>query len=286
MSSEPDILFPVSQYYKPHRKSDWNYGGPRWRLSRSKIDLFVACPRCFYIDNKLGTARPPGYPFSLNVAVDKLLKKEFDIHRAAKTPHPLMKAYQLDLVPFQDSRMDVWRENFKGIEVSHTPTGFTVSGAIDDLWVDPKGMVHVVDYKATAKDAEVTLDAEWQDGYKRQMEVYQWLLRETGLAVSDVGYFVYVNGKTDRAAFDGRLEFDIKIIPYEGSADWIEKVLKDIKACLQSDLIPEVGTSCDYCTYRGAVKTVLEKSIPAKQASPLVAVKGKKTNDENKGLFD
>src|SRR3990167_7184196 len=49
----------MSEYYKPHRKPDWNYGGPNWRLSRSKIDLFMSCPRCFYIDNKLGTARAP-----------------------------------------------------------------------------------------------------------------------------------------------------------------------------------------------------------------------------------
>jgi len=46
----------------------------------------------------------------------------------------------------------------------------------------------------------VTLDAEWQDGYKRQMEIYQWLLRQNGLKVSDTGYFVYCNGKTDRKA--------------------------------------------------------------------------------------
>ena len=55
-------------------------------------------------------------------------------------------------------------------------------------------------------------DADWQDGYKRQMEIYQWLLRKNGLDVSDTGYFVYCNGKTDKEAFDGKLEFDIEFI--------------------------------------------------------------------------
>jgi len=122
----------MSDYYKPDRKTDWNYGGNKWRLSRSKIGLFQECPRCFYIDNKLGTARPPGFPFNLNSAVDALLKKEFDIHRAAKAAHPLMTQYGLDAVPFQHPKMDIWRENFKGIDYRHEPTGFTVSGAIDD----------------------------------------------------------------------------------------------------------------------------------------------------------
>jgi 2-isopropylmalate synthase len=35
------------------------------------------------------------------------------------------------------------------------------------------------------------LDQEWQDSYKRQMDVYQWLLRQNGLKVSNTGYFVY-----------------------------------------------------------------------------------------------
>ena len=64
----------MSVYYKPDRSPDWNYGGNKWRLSRSKIGLFLECPRCFYIDNKLGTGRPPGFPFNLNSAVDALLK--------------------------------------------------------------------------------------------------------------------------------------------------------------------------------------------------------------------
>jgi len=156
----------MSQYYKPNRKPEWNYGGNKWRLSRSKIDLFLECPRCFYLDNKLGTARPPGYPFSLNSAVDKLLKKEFDAHRAKKIPHPLMTQYGIDAVPFQHAKMDIWRENFKGVDFFYKLCDFSVSGAIDDAWVNPKGELHVVDYKATSKDGEVTLDAEWQEGYK------------------------------------------------------------------------------------------------------------------------
>lgn len=268
----------MSQYYKPHRKADWNYGGPRWRLSRSKVDLFIQCPRCFYIDNVLGTARPPGFPFNLNSAVDKLLKKEFDIHRRDKTAHPLMDMYGVDAVPFQHEKMDVWRENFKGVDYFHKPTGFTVSGAIDDVWVNPSGELHIVDYKATSKDEEVTLDAEWQDGYKRQMEIYQWLFRQNGFTVSDTGYFVYANGKTDVATFDGKLEFDIKVIPYVGNANWIDDTLLAIHACLNQKEIPKNGEACDYCTYRKAVGEVLQPFIK-KDASGTKEVQSK--NKEN-----
>src|SRR3989344_1045954 len=248
----------MSIYYKPERKPDWNYGGPKWRLSRSKIALFLECPRCFYIDNKLGHARPPGYPFNLNTAVDTLLKKEFDVHRAGGSTHPLMQAYGLDAIPYNHAEINIWRENFKGIECKHAATGFTVSGAVDDVWINPKGELIVVDYKATSKDEKIeSLDKDWHDGYKRQMEIYQWLLRQKGFTVSDTGYFVYANASKDRDAFDGKLEFDVTLIPYTGSTSWVEGTLADIHTCLEGSELPQTGADCDYCTYRDVVGNTL-----------------------------
>lgn len=249
----------MSRYYNGKRKNNVYTPGALYpfRLSRSKIDLFINCPRCFYLDRRLGVAQPPGYPFSLNSAVDKLLKKEFDIHRAKGDAHPLMKTYNVDAIPLKDAKMDEWRDALRrGITYLHKPTNFFVTGGIDDVWVNPAGELIIVDYKATSKEEEVNLDAEWQIGYKRQMEIYQWLFRQNGYKVSDTGYFVYANGITDRAAFDGKLEFDIKLIPYKGSDSWVEKTLIEIHKCLQSDKIPNSGLDCDYCKYREAVKDV------------------------------
>lgn len=279
----------MSVYYKPNRKPDWNYGGPKWRLSRSKIDLFVSCARCFYLDNKLGVARPPGFPFNLNSAVDALLKKEFDIHRDGKTPHPLMEQYGVDAVPFSHPSIDVWRENFKGVECKHGPTGMTVSGAVDDLWVNPKGELLVVDYKSTSKDEKIeALDKDWHEGYKRQMEVYQWLLRQNGFTVSDTGYFVYANASKDEEAFDGKLEFEVTLIAYTGSDAWVEKTLLDIKACLDSTEIPAPATDCDYCNYREAAgKALMAASgkIPQPKAPATKKLAKKDAQTEQTTLF-
>jgi len=227
-----------------------------FKLSRSKVDLFLECPKCFYLDRRLGVSRPPGFPFSLNSAVDTLLKKEFDIHRAKKSVHPLMKEYGIDAVPFEHEDINRWRDTFEGVQYLHRPTNFLLTGAIDDVWVNPDGQLSVVDYKATAKDSEVTLDADWQIGYKRQMEFYQWLMRQNGFDVSPTGYFVYANGKADRKAFDGKLEFEVKIIPYEGDPSWVEPTLENIKTSLDSNKVPKANPDCDYCLYRDAVKEV------------------------------
>ncbi|HEY9480832.1 MAG TPA: PD-(D/E)XK nuclease family protein [Candidatus Paceibacterota bacterium] len=260
---------------KPVRSADYNYGGPKWKLSRSKLDLFIECPRCFYVDNRLGVARPKGFPFNLNSAVDALLKKEFDIHRAAASAHPLMKQYGVDAIPFVHKDIDTWREVFEGIQYVHPKSGLTISGAVDDIWVNPKGELIVVDYKSTSKSEgeKVSLDAEWQDGYKRQMEVYQWLLRHKGFQVSDTGYFVYANGLRDRKAFDGRLDFEVTLIPYTGDDSWVEDAIMRAQDCLEGGELPKPGDMCEYCNYR---KLALEVQAPFMKKSV-----GKKNGDEN-----
>ena len=211
----------------------------------------MECPRCFYLDRRRGVGRPPGFPFTLNSAVDFLLKKEFDIHRAKGEPHPLMSHYKIDAVPYAHEDLNEWRENFKGIQYLHRPTNLVITGAVDDIWVNPKGELIVVDYKATSTSSEITLDTEYRESYKRQMEIYQWLFRQNGFKVADTGYFVYANGDKDKEAFDGKLEFKVQIIPYKGSDKWVEEAIFSAKKCLMEDL-PESNSLCEFCLYRGA----------------------------------
>ena len=224
----------------------------------SKIDLFLECPRCFYLDRRLGVGRPPGFPFTLNNAVDTLLKQEFDIHRASGKPHPLIKQYGIDAKPVPHEDLDKWRQNFVGVQYLHETTNLIITGAIDDLWQNSKNEYIVVDYKATAVNEKIIeLNKAHHESYKRQMEVYQWLLRKNGLIVSDTGYFVYCNGQKDREAFDGKLDFDVTIISHTGNDNWVERSVIDAHRCLSDDHIPDAAKECDYCAYHAAVKSIL-----------------------------
>ncbi len=224
-----------------------------FEVSRSKIELFKQCPRCFWLDVRLKISRPSTPPFQINKAIDELLKKEFDSYRQKQEPHPWMTDNQIKAVPFTHEDLSDWRHNFTGVRTLHTPTNLQVFGAIDDVWVDEEGELIVVDYKATAKAGEVSLDAPWQICYKRQLEVYQWLLRQNGFKVSNVGYFVYTNGRLDLKGFYDKVEFETKIISYTGSDTWVEPALQDMKACMEGDMPPignaAMGGECEYCAY-------------------------------------
>lgn len=227
-----------------------------YKISRSKLELFLQCPRCFYLDRRRGIGQPPGPPFTLNVAVDTLMKREFDFHRARGEPHELMKEFGVDAVPFSHPQLDQWRENFTGIQHLHAPTKFLFTGAIDDVWRSPDDLLHIVDYKATSSQKEVTLDDEWKKAYKRQMEIYQWLFRRNGFPVSNLGYFVYVNGDATKGHFGGMLEFRMQILPYVGDDSWVEEALTEAHACLCRDTPPAPNAVCNWCAYRRAAASV------------------------------
>ena len=251
----------MSKFYNPKRSR--NIYDPKdqkpFKLSRSKIDLFLQCPRCFYIDRRLGVGRVPGFPFNLNNAVDTLLKKEFDYYRVNNQSHPLLEKNGIDARPAAHRDLDKWRQNATGIQYLHRSSNLLVFGAIDDLWVNSQDEYIVVDYKATSKSEKITnVSLGWQIGYRRQMEVYQWLLRMNRYSVSRTGYFVYCNGQTDREMFKGKLEFDITLIPYNGDDSWVSKTVDDIYACLISGQIPDAKDGCDFCAYSKAVGEVLK----------------------------
>jgi len=219
-------------------------------LSRTRLENFLKCPRCFYLDRRLGVDVPSIPSFALNSAVDHLVKKEFDHYRELKRPHPLMVENQIDAIPFSHPDLDTWRDNFKGVKVEHKPSNFIFSGAVDDIWQDKQGRLIVVDYKSTSTAEEITLEGKWKEAYKRQMEMYRWLLAKNGFDVAETGYILYFNARKGVDRFDNRLLFEAQLLPHKGKNDWVDGALIEAKACLMKDSIPEADPECEYCNYR------------------------------------
>ncbi len=236
-----------TQIYHPDEETPFN-------VSRSKIALFQECPQCFWLDRKLGIARPDQIPFNLNNAVDHLFKKEFDVLREQKQPHRLMLYYRIDAIPFWHPELHIWRDDFGkkiGAQTLHKETNLNIHGIIDDIWQDTKTkQLYIVDYKSTSTDYPISLDSKYKEGYKRQMEVYQWIFRRLGFDVAKTGFFIFANASKNRDGFHGKLEFENTILPYDGDDNWIEPVIFDIKACLESQEPPPAGKTCQYCNYR------------------------------------
>jgi CRISPR/Cas system-associated exonuclease Cas4 (RecB family) len=213
------------------------------RLSRSKLDLFIDCPRCFWLDMKNGIKRPPPAPYTINTAIDGFLKAEFDTYREKGTAHYLMGKYNIDAIPYKCKEINEWRNNFTGVRFHHKPTDFLVFGAIDDVWINPAGELIVVDYKATgAKEYKI------YDSYRRQMEIYQWLLAQNGYKVSKVGYFLFAKVNKEGGFKEGRLSFDLFLEPLEGDNSWVEGAIVEAQKTLDGSA-PKPKEDCQYCQF-------------------------------------
>jgi len=222
------------------------------KLSRSAIEQYLSCKRCFILMYK-HKVRLNMLPFTLNSAVDNLCKNEFDYYREKQEPHPLFIKHNIDAVPFKHPDMNKWRNNFQGISFVNEEENFKFYGAVDDVWIQPNGELIISDVKSTSKNNFDWLDTwnryEYPKGYRRQLEMYQWLFRKNGFQVSNKGYLVYFNGLKNEPMFNQVLKFELHLVELECNDNWVSQTLIEAKELLERDEYPQGSSSCDTCQY-------------------------------------
>ena len=122
------------------------------------------------------------------------------------------------------------------------------------------GRVHLVDYKSTSQkspDKKITLDDWWKASYKRQMDLYVWVMRRLGLDTSDIGYFLYCDGDrfTDTQFLHqdhATMRFKMTLLPYKTDVSWVEPTLMKIKQLLDSGVCPDHAENCEYGEFLSA----------------------------------
>ena len=265
--------------FKPHNPAPYE-------LSRSAIEKMIKCEACFWLEKVQGIKTPSMPGFNLNTNTDTLLKKDFDAVRG-KGPHPLMEASGLShLRPFWHDDIGKWADSMHfGAEgrfhVDHPETNIRFGGGLDDVWENlESGELHIVDYKSTAQLGKESkpLDKsfisapedpskpDYKAGYRRQMDMYQWITRRLGFDVSDTGYFVYVDGqhRNEQGMLDGDsptqawMRFNVSVIPYEGNDSWVEDALRRAKYLVSEvNECPEHAPDCEHGQYLANVLEVM-----------------------------
>lgn len=215
---------------------------PLFKLSPSSLNLFVDCPRCFWLQVVKKIKRPDGVFPSLPSGMDKILKEHFDrFMEQGKLPPELhmngLSHYKL----FDDKALlKRWRNNLQGIEYVDPATNVLLHGAVDNILVKEKKLV-ILDYKTRGYPVK----EDTHEHYILQMQLYAYLLGKNGYAVEEYAYllFYYPNRvlETGEVVFDTHLK-KIEVVPEEG-----EKVFKDAIACLLEEEPPRPDEECSYC---------------------------------------
>lgn len=204
------------------------------------------CPCCFWLYKHKGIGRPQGYPYTLSIAVDQLLKAEFDQYRERGEMHPVLVDYDglAEAKLFSDqAQLQKWRNNFEGLKYHDEGLDATLFGAVDDMLEFPDGSLAVIDYKSSgAKEISV------YDDYQMQMDTYTYILERLGLKTTRKAYFVFFQvDKTD--GFKGRLPFRGQIRDVNADPNYIYDLFERAVTLARSATPPPSHAECQYCTW-------------------------------------
>ena len=221
------------------------------KISRSGLKLFLECPRCFWLDVHHKIKRPPGYPFTLSIAVDYLVKLEFDGYREKGTLPPVLKKFGIKGAQlYSGEHLSEWRNNFKGVAHYNEDLNVILYGAVDDVLEYSDGSLAVIDYKSSGA-REITI----YDDYQKQMDVYNYILNQKGYQTQAEAYFIFYKViKQGETAFNNALKFTEEVREVKVNTQWVEPTLERAVETARSETVPAPGIGgknghCDHCHY-------------------------------------
>ncbi len=222
-----------------------------FKISRTKIDLFFDCKRCFYIDQRYGIKRPHGAALVLNNYIVNKFKKNLEILRETQTIIPesssLIKG---GMMPLQNTTVKDWINPFKGIFIVDKNTNMKITASLDDIWTDGLKCYPVI-IKSMSREEKEIEDSIWS-GYSRQLSLYAYLLRKNNLNIGDMGIIAIVNTLNDDDYT--RLNFKFFLFKSSINLEWIQKTLVEIKNLLDNENFPNISSSCKFCNYINNIK--------------------------------
>ncbi|GBD33809.1 hypothetical protein HRbin34_00103 [bacterium HR34] len=222
------------------------------QLSPSSINLFLECPACFWLEKKMGIRRPPPYPYTLNSAIDQLLKAEFDECRIQnKIPEIIQeKGIKAHLFPNQQL-ISQWRSNFSGLRYYDEKLDAVLFGAVDDILEFEDGSLSPLDCKSTGGNV-----ANVYDRFQIQMDIYSYLLERNGFKTNGKAYLAfYIVDKSDGFG-DAKLSFKKELHEIETKTDDVPDIFSDaIKVCRQNS-IPNHSPECEFGKWYKKVKII------------------------------
>lgn len=217
-----------------------------FKISRTKIDLFFDCKRCFYIDQRYGIKRPHGAALVINNYIVNKFKKNLNVLRETQTVIPETSSIStFGFTALNHKNIEDWVNPFKGIQTVHKKTNIKINANIDDVWTDDKECFPVI-IKSISRFSEDIEDSIWP-GYSRQLSLYGYLLSKNGINVGTFGIIVVIN-TVDDFNHSG-LNFKFYLFKRNLEIDYVNNIIIDIKTLLDDDNPPEPSSNCKFCNY-------------------------------------
>ena len=162
------------------------------RLSKSQLDKFCACPRCFWLKHRGKLDQPDMISSKLWKGVERITQEHYEQYRLLKKLPPNLEGQvPAGSIPYQADRIDMKSLRYWGKGFRFSVDGIEVSTALDEMLqrtVDGKTIYNCLDYKTKSKatDAEATADL-----YSNQADVFDMAMNVNEYPTDGMVFFDY-----------------------------------------------------------------------------------------------
>ncbi len=216
------------------------------RLSPSTLNLFLDCPRCFWLHFNKKLKRPRGIYPSLPGGMDKVIKEYFDKYRVkGELPPELKGELEGKLMP-DLALIKKWRTWQRGLTYKDEKTGAILGGAIDDCLQNGEFYIFL-DYKTRRSSPKGGWLAYSEKYYKNQLSCYTLLLKENGYKIKNYAYLIYYYPKVVRE--NGVVEFNIQTVKININIQAAKRIFFNAVKLLQEEIPPKTP-GCEYCNWQ------------------------------------
>ncbi|MCM8780462.1 MAG: PD-(D/E)XK nuclease family protein [Candidatus Omnitrophica bacterium] len=208
------------------------------KLSPSSLNLFLECPRCFWLYINKNIKRPEKPVATITTGLDRVIKGYFESFRDTDKLPPILQG-KLPGKLMRNLPHKGWLE-FVDWQVQAK-----LGGYLDECLDLGDNFYAALDHKTRGTKPESTHPA-----HQFQMDAYTFLLECNHFSTKRVAYLVYYVPKI----FAGKNTVEFDVIPFELKTDpqHVQKVFYEALEVLRKP-IPAPDRDCEFCQWINTV---------------------------------
>jgi len=208
-------------------------------LSASSLNLYLECPRCFWLTINRGLRRPRA-PFpSIATGLDLVVKKYFDSYRGKNILPPILqekiKGRLIDILP-------------KTLWYNSSELNASLQGKLDECIVDEEGFYLALDHKTRSSAPSLIHEA-----FQFQLDVYTFLLEKNNFKSRNLAFLVYYI--PEEGILHNGFPFKAEVKEVETNPQRAEKVFIEAVQLLRKEMPPS-SENCEFCNWARQVNNL------------------------------
>jgi hypothetical protein len=211
------------------------------KLSPTGLNLFLECPKCFWLEKVKGIKRPRGIFPSLPGGMDGILKVYFNEYRDSDGLPPMLEG-KLEGKLMNPLPKTLFMKDDELMAV--------LLGKLDEALDFGDGTFAPVDHKTRGYAPKEEMIA----AYQMQMDAYDLLLAKNGFPTRNKAYLLYYHPIS--GDLHNKFPFVLTIKEVQTNPERAMQVFRDAINLIRSSEMPQAANTCEYCAWAKTMEDI------------------------------